>query len=87
MTFVIDTDPNFTVGSFDASTTYNKYVNEGASVANTYTSDGNTIWVTADDVAISDKILKNSNYKDMIQVQFVAPASGYGVSNLTNGIN
>ena len=83
---VINTDPNFTVGSFDASTTYNKYVNEGASVANTYTSDGNTIWVTADDVAISDKILKNSNYKDMIQVQFVAPAQGYGVANLTNGL-
>ena len=80
--------PDFTVGSFDASTTYNKYVNEGASVANTYTSDGNTIWVTADDVAISDKILKNANYKDMLQVQFATSPNGNNYSaNLADGLD
>ena len=88
ITFEINTDPNFTVGSFDASTTYNKYVNEGASVANTYTSDGNTIWVTADDVAISDKILKNANYKDMLQVQFATSPNGNNYSaNLADGLD
>ena len=88
ITFEINTDPNFTVGRFNASTTYNKYVNEGASVANTYTSDGNTIWVTADDVAISDKILKNANYKDMLQVQFATSPNGNNYSaNLADGLN
>lgn len=84
ITFEINTDPNFTVGSFEAYTSYTKYALGAVAEANA--CDGASIYVNASNVSISDKILKNSNYKDMIQVQFVAPASGYGVSNLTNGI-
>ena len=85
--FVIDTDPNFTVGSFEAYTSYTKYTSKtSTAVADANACDGASIYVNASNVSISDKILKNSNYKNMIQVQFVAPASGYGVSNLTNGI-
>lgn len=79
-----NTDPDFTVGSFEAYTSYTKYALGAVAEANA--CDGASIYVNASNVSISDKILKNSNYKDMIQVQFVAPASGYGVSNLTNGI-
>lgn len=84
ITFEINTDPDFTVGSFEAYTSYTKYALGAVAEANA--CDGASIYVNASNVSISDKILKNSNYKDMIQVQFVAPASGYGVSNLTNGI-
>ena len=87
ITFEINTDPNFTVGSFEAYTSYTKYTSKtSTAVADANACDGASIYVNASNVSISDKILKNSNYKDMIQVQFVAPASGYGVSNLTNGI-
>lgn len=87
ITFEINTDPDFTVGSFEAYTSYTKYISKtSTAVADANACDGASIYVNASNVSISDKILKNSNYKDMIQVQFVAPASGYGVSNLTNGI-
>ena len=84
---VINTDPNFTVGSFEAYTSYTKYTSEtSTAVADANACDGASIYVNASNVSISDKILKNSNYKDMIQVQFVAPAQGYVVANLTNGL-
>ena len=87
ITFEINTDPNFNVGSISAYTSYTKYTSgEPTAVADANACDGASIYVNASNVSISDKILKNSNYKDMIQVLFVAPASGYGVSNLTNGI-
>ena len=86
-TFVIDTDPNFTVGSFDAYTSYTKYTSgTNTAVADANACDGASIYVTARNVGISENILKNTNYKDLLQVQFVAPASGYGVANLTNGL-
>lgn len=84
ITFEINTDPDFTVGSFEAYTSYTKYALGAVAEANGLI--GTSIYVTARNVCISDEILNNPNYKDMIQVQFVAPASGYGVSNLTNGI-
>lgn len=84
ITFEINTDPDFTVGSFEAYTSYTKYALGAVAEANGLI--GTSIYVTARNVGISDEILNNPNYKDMIQVQFVAPASGYGVSNLTNGI-
>ena len=85
--FDIDTDPNFTVGSLEAKTSYTLYkssVENAVALANQF--DGTKIEVTASDVKISDKILKNTNYKDLFKVQFAtSPYGEYYSANLTNG--
>ena len=87
ITFEINTDPNFTVGSFEAYTSYTKYTSKtSTAVADANACDGASIYVNASNVSISDKILKNEKYSDLIQIKFVAPAQGYGVANLTNGL-
>ena len=85
ITFEINTDPNFTVGSFDAYTSYTKYQSGAVGVANGLS--GSSIYVTASNVGISENILKNSNYIGLIKVEFATrPASNYGSVNLDNGI-
>ena len=82
---VINTDPNFTVGSFDAYTSYTKYLSGAVDMANGLS--GSSIYVTASNVGISENILKNSNYTGLIKVEFATrPASNYGSVNLDNGI-
>lgn len=82
----IEDSPNFTVGSLDAYTSYTKYASNAVAEANAL--NGTSIYVSASEVKISEKILKNSNYKDLFKVQFgTVPATNYGSANLKDGIS
>lgn len=86
ITFEINTDPDFTVGSFEAYTSYTKYALGAVAEANGLI--GTSIYVTARNVGISDEILNNPNYKDMINVEFETTPKGNNYrANLTNGLS
>lgn len=85
---IIDESPNFTVGNLEAKTSYTVYksgADNAVALANQF--DGTKIEVTASEVKISDKILNNTNYKDLFKVQFGTAPSGYGSGNLENGVS
>ena len=68
--FVIDTDPIFSVGDYEAYTSWTLFKSGKVDEANN--SNGLYIYFTVDQssISISDKILKNANYNDIISVSF-----------------
>ena len=71
----IDADPKFTVGGYDAYTTWSLFKDGKVDDANT--KNGSLIYFTAaqSSITISDNILKNANYNDIISVTFAKSAT------------
>lgn len=87
MTFEVDTDPDFSVGGYDAYTSWTLF--KGGKVDEANSCNGSYIYFTIDQsaVTISEKILKNAKYNDIISVSFTKSADEIATGVFNGGVS